>query len=120
MAINISFYVNESLSETQGKIDEFINNNLSDIKGYYIFHNTETLYDEANITEIKDISQQYYQETIFLRAKEYGFLTARCWFVVEVKDKEFQGFSVAELVGKLKETFGENNLLVLFEGDTIL
>lgn len=120
MSIDISCYVKIPEIETQEILDKFLNNNIHILQGFYKFSDVSKIYEKNQLENISDRVERYLEETNILIAEEFGFNDARSIFIICVLDKTFSGINIAELIAMLKNTFGEENILALFEGETVL
>lgn len=120
MSIDISCYVKNPEIETRKILDKFVNDNACLLQGFYKFSDVSKIYEKNELENISDRVERYLEETNILIAEEFGFNCARSIFVIYVLDKTFSGINIPELVIKLKNIFGEENILALFEGETAL
>lgn len=97
-----------------------MNDNACILKGFYGFGDVSKIYEKNELKNISDHVERYLKETEILITEEFGFNGARSMFVIHVLDKSFSGINIHELVIMLKNTFGEENIPALFEGEIAL
>lgn len=120
MSIDIDCYTNQSENKIQKVLDDFIVSNFELLDGFYSFSQVLKIYNKAEILEVEDKYEQYHLESMLLIAEEYGFNDVKSMFVISVIDKTFSRVGLIEFSVMLKNKFGENNILILFNGESEL
>ena len=120
MSIDIDCYTNQSENKIQKVLDDFIVSNFELLDGFYSFSQVLKIYNKAEILEVEDKYEQYHLESMLLIAEEYGFNDVKSMFVISVIDKTFSRVGLIEFSVMLKNKFGENNILILFNGESKL
>lgn len=120
MAIDIICY---TLLET-----ELLNKLISEIKLKYknIFDKSYIIYfaspilNREQLVLINNEKEKYSQESKLLISEEFGLKGARSYFMVAVNDKSFPEMNTSEMADLLRKELGEENIIVLLDGETLI
>lgn len=66
---------------------------------------------------IEDRVEKYKKETDLLIAEEFGLEEPKSYFMISVNDKFFPELNTSEVANMLKNELGEENIIVLLNGE---
>lgn len=80
-----------------------------------IFANEVLVHEQLNF--IEDRVEKYKKETDLLIAEEFGLEEPKSYFMISVNDKFFPELNTSEVANMLKNELGEENIIVLLNGE---
>ena len=83
-------------------------------------YSAHMIIDEKDLLLIEDRRERYSMETKLLIANEFGMMNPKSWFMIAVNDKSFPEINTTEMANLMRQELGADNIIVLFEGETLI
>ncbi|UAN51433.1 hypothetical protein KGP26_27955 [Serratia sp. JSRIV002] len=120
MSIDIACYTSisiddlrERLSVVRAKYDHLFD-------GPYLMFDPHTILSRQQLALIDDRVEKYNQETKLLIAEEFGLKEPMSYFLIAVNDKSFPALNTSEVADMLRKELGEENIIVLLNGEDLI
>jgi hypothetical protein len=120
MAIDITCYTKFDHNLLQSKLNVIkLNYNYIFDHSYIIYTANEVL-TRQQLELIADPIEKYQKESDLLISEEFGLEGAKSYFMISVNDKFFSEINTSEMAELLRKELGENNIIVLLDGETLI
>ena len=127
MAINLDVYTRICIDILQPELDRIRAKypnlfSLSENRTYsaYIMYSAHMIIDKKDLLLIKDRSDRHHMETNISIANEFGMMNPKSRFMIAVNDKTFPEINTTEMADLMRQELGADNIIVLFEGETLI
>lgn len=120
MAIDITCYTKLGVELLQPKLDVIkLNHSYLFDQAYLMYAAHEILTDEK-LKVIEDRVEKYKHETDLLIAEDFGLEEPKSYFMISVNDKSFPKLNTSEVADMLRKELGEENIIVLLNGEDLI
>ena len=127
MAIDLDIYTRicvEILQPELDRIQEKYPNlfSVSENRSYpaYIMYSADIIIDDKDLLLIEDRLDRHHMESKISIANEFGMMNPKSWFMIAVNDKSFPEINTTEMANLMRQELGADNIIVLFEGETLI
>ena len=120
MAIDITCYTKLGVKSLQPKLDVIKLNYNHLFERSYLMYNAHEVLTHEQLKFIGDRVERYKKETDLLIAKEFGLEEPRSYFMISVNNKSFPDLNTSEVAGMLRKELGEENIIVLLNGEDLI
>jgi hypothetical protein len=127
MAIGLDIYTRicvEILQPELDRIQEKYPNlfSVSENRSYpaYIMYSADIIIDDKDLLLIEDRLDRHHMESKISIANEFGMMNPKSWFMIAVNDKSFPEINTTEMANLMRQELGTDNIIVLFEGETLI
>ena len=127
MAINLTCYtkidvamLQPELNRIQAKYPNLFSCSSNRSHPAYIMYSADLIVDAKDLLLIEDRGERYSMETRLLIANEFGMMNPKSWFTIAVNDKSFPEINTTEMANLMRQELGADNIIVLFEGETLI
>ena len=127
MAIGLDIYTRicvEILQPELDRIQEKYPNlfSVSENRSYpaYIMYSADIIIDDKDLLLIEDRLDRHHMESKISIANEFGMMNPKSWFMIAVNDKSFPEINTTEMANLMRQELGADNIIVLFEGETLI
>ena len=127
MAIDLNVYtricvdiLQPELDRIQAKYPNLFSVSENRSHSAYIMYSAHMIIDEKDLLLIEDRRERYSMETKPLIANEFGMMNPKSWFMIAVNDKSFPEINTTEMANLMRQELGADNIIVLFEGETLI
>ena len=127
MAINLTCYtkidvamLQPELNRIQAKYPNLFSCSSNRSHPAYIMYSDDLIVDAKDILLIEDRVTRYDMETNISIANEFGMMNPKSWFMIAVNDKSFPEINTTEMANLMRQELGADNIIVLFEGETLI
>ena len=127
MAINLSCYTKIDVAMLQPELDRIQAKypnlfSVSENRSYpaYIMYSADIIIDDKDLLLIEDRLDRHHMESKISIANEFGMMNPKSWFMIAVNDKSFPEINTTEMANLMRQELGTDNIIVLFEGETLI
>ena len=80
----------------------------------------DLIVDAKDLLLIEDRLDRHHMESKISIANEFGMMNPKSWFMIAVNDKSFPEINTTEMANLMRQELGADNIIVLFEGETLI
>ena len=127
MAIDLNVYTRICVDILQPELDRIQEKypnlfSVSENRSYpaYIMYSADIIIDDKDLLLIEDRLDRHHMESKISIANEFGMMNPKSWFMIAVNDKSFPEINTTEMANLMRQELGTDNIIVLFEGETLI
>ncbi len=127
MAIDLDIYTRICVDILQPELDRIKEKypnlfSVSENRSYpaYIMYSADIIIDDKDLLLIEDRLDRHHMESKISIANEFGMMNPKSWFMIAVNDKSFPEINTTEMANLMRQELGTDNIIVLFEGETLI
>ncbi|MBW5824385.1 hypothetical protein H0I68_04810 [Yersinia kristensenii] len=120
MSIDITCYTSVNIDELKEKLDEVKVKYDHLFDGPYLMFEPHIILNHQQLELIDDRVEKYNQETKLLIAEEFGLKEPNSYFLITVNDKSFPELNTSEIADVIRLELGEENVIVLLNGEDLI
>ncbi|MBC3382300.1 hypothetical protein H8I69_24665 [Serratia fonticola] len=120
MAIDITCYTKLGVESLQPKLDVIKLNYGCLFEQSYLMYPAHEVLTHEQLKFIEDRVEKYKNETDLLIAEEFGLEEPKSYFMISVNDKSFPELNTSEIADMLRKELGEENIIVLLNGEDLI
>ena len=127
MAIDLNVYTRICVDILQPELDRIQAKypnlfSVSENRSYpaYIMYSADIIIDDKDLLLIEDRLDRHHMESKISIANEFGMMNPKSWFMISVNDKSFPEINTTEMANLMRQELGTDNIIVLFEGETLI
>ncbi|WP_241649082.1 hypothetical protein [Rosenbergiella collisarenosi] len=120
MSIDIACYTSINIDELKERLDVVRAKYDYLFDGPYLMFEPRIILSRQQLELIDDRVEKYNQETKLLTGEEFGLKEPKSHFLIVVNDKSLPELNTSEIAGVFRQELGEENIIVLLNGEDLI